>query len=287
MEHRLTPAGLHLAREESHDPLKPSDPLRRKGSATTPIPSQHDPSWPTGQPLLVDQVVVRRGPRTILHQVSLAFEPGHRYVLLGPSGSGKSTLLRLLNRLEDPTEGTIRLGNRPYPSLPSPLIRRSVGLVFQNPTVLPGLIRDNLAYPWRLRDQAPPDDQTLAAGLRHVGLDPSWLDRQASALSGGERQRLALLTALQNAPEFLLLDEPTSGLDPVSARRIADLLEQLAQGGLRPIAVTHHREHASWLGDQGIHLRDGQVVDAGPIEQVLQRADASGWNRSPTPELIR
>lgn len=112
----------------------------------------------------------------------------------------------------------------------------------------------------------------MASQIGEVGLDPSWLKRDAEALSGGERQRLALAVALGTNPECLAMDEPTSALDPASARQIADALSnRAAETGLRTIAVTHHRGHAPLLGDRVVVLDRGKVVAEGAVAEVLGR----------------
>jgi putative ABC transport system ATP-binding protein len=238
-------------------------------------------SWPRGLPLRLEGVRVRRGAAEVLRGLDLAFEPGRRYVIVGPSGAGKSTLLRLLNRLDDPDAGRLRIGPTPLPSLPVRAVRTGVGLVFQAPRPLPGTVRENLLYPFEVRGRRPTADGALAGALEEVGLDPLWLDRDAQGLSGGERQRLALAVALGAGPEFLALDEPTAALDPVAARRVADLLAlRSRRDGLRTIAVTHHREHAAWLGETAVVLDDGRLADLGPTAEVLARADAGLWHGS-------
>jgi putative ABC transport system ATP-binding protein len=233
--------------------------------------------WPRNQALRLEGVTVRRGAATILEGLDLSFEPGRRYVLIGASGSGKSTLLRLLNRLEDPAGGRLAIGDRPLISLPIRAVRKAVGLVFQSPRPLPGTLLENLAYPFLVRDLKRPDPSRLVRALEEVGLDRSWLDRDASALSGGERQKLAIATALGPEPEILAMDEPTSALDPASARMISERLATRAESGLRTIVVTHNREQAPRLGDWTVRLERGRVVDQGPTDEVLARADASVW----------
>lgn len=235
-------------------------------------------SWPRGRPLRLEGATVRRGSATILDGLDLAFEPGRRYVLIGASGSGKSTLLRLLNRLDDPDEGRVLIGETALARLPSRVVRTAVGLVFQAPRPLPGTLLDNLAYPHAVRGRPIPETSKLADALGEVGLDPAWLDRDASTLSGGERQRLAIATALGLEPEILALDEPTSALDPASAERVAELLDRRSRSSaLRTIVVTHNREQAARLGDWTVRLEAGKVVDQGPTAEVLARADASVW----------
>ena len=225
-------------------------------------------------------MTVVRGSTEILDRLDLVFEPGRRYVLIGASGAGKSTLLRLLNRLDDPDQGRLAIGDRSLVDLPVRLVRSSVGLVFQAPRPLPGRLLDNLAYPFLIRGREVPETTRLAEALVEVGLDPAWLDRDAAALSGGERQKLAIAVALGLDPEILALDEPTSALDPASARKIAELLAGRAGIGLRTIVVTHNREQAPHLGDWTVRLEAGKVVDQGPTGEVLARADGVVWNQA-------
>jgi putative ABC transport system ATP-binding protein len=232
--------------------------------------------WPRDQPLRLERVHARRGGVDVLRGIDLTFAPGSRTTLIGPSGSGKSTLLRLLNRLADPSSGQILLGLTPITAFPVSLLRLRIGLVFQTPRPLPGTVLDTLSYPHTLNGQSSPRDP--AGALDEVGLDPAWLDRDASALSGGERQRLALAVALQTEPAILALDEPTSALDPASARRVAELLRRRSErDGLTTIVVTHNRDQTPWLGDRTVALDAGRVVDEGLTADVLARADASFW----------
>ncbi len=241
---------------------------------TRPRLSPH-PSWPRGQTLQLNHVRVERGGHLILDDVNVAFEPGFRYVLIGPSGAGKSTLIRLLNRLDDPSNGQVSIGETPLPRLPTMAVRSGVGMVFQAPQSLEGSIADNLAYPFEVRGLPRPSNRALSGWLEEVGLDPDWVGREARGLSGGERQRLAIARALVISPEILVLDEPTSALDPVSARRIAELLERECEAlGLRTITICHQREHARWLGETAVMMESGRVVDVGPIGEVLARHEA-------------
>ena len=231
---------------------------------------------PLRRPLILHDVHARRAGTEVLRGVRLEFPAGSRTTIIGPSGAGKSTLLRLLNRLTDPSSGRITLGETPISAYPVPTLRRTIGLVLQSPRPLPGLVIENLAYPHSLNGQLPFSDDVAA--LSEVGLDPSWLGRDAAGLSGGERQRLALAVALGVGPAILGLDEPTSALDPSSARRVADALRLRSdRDGLTTIAVTHNRDHAAWLGDVTVVLDSGRVVDRGPTAEVLARDDASFW----------
>lgn len=234
--------------------------------------------WPRGEPIRLEGVGLRRGGADLLRGIDLTFEPGLSYVIAGPSGAGKSSLLRLLNRLDDPTSGRLLVGAIPMVQIPVRALRTGVGLVFQSPRALPGTVAENLSYPAAVRGRVAPEAGVLAGALVEVGLNPAWLDRDVGLLSGGERQRLALATALLAGPEVLALDEPTSALDPATAHRVAELLRQRSRrDGLRVVAVTHHREHAAWLGERVVMLDAGRVVDEGPTSEVLARAEATAW----------
>jgi putative ABC transport system ATP-binding protein len=243
-----------------------------------------DSAWPRGRPIRLEGVTVRRGSNEIIKGLDLTFEADRRYVLIGASGAGKSTLLRLLNRLDDPDEGRVLVGEIPLASLPVQVVRAAVGLVFQAPRPLPGTLRENLGFSHVIRRRAVPEASMLAEALDEVGLDPAWLDRDASALSGGERQRLAIATALGLEPEILALDEPTSALDPAAAQRVAAALARRSESGLRTIVVTHNREQAARLGDWTVRLEAGRVVDQGPTAEVLARADSTVWDESARPD---
>src|SRR6266849_835152 len=149
----------------------------------------------------------------ILHDISLEVERGGALALIGPSGSGKSTLLRCLNRLVEPTGGSVRFDGRDIRALDPRDLRRRAALVMQTPVLFEGTVRDNL----RVRPAGTPGDfseASLASAAVEVGLDAGLLDRDAATLSGGEKQGVTIARALLRDPQALLLDEPTSALDP-------------------------------------------------------------------------
>jgi putative ABC transport system ATP-binding protein len=179
-----------------------------------------------------------------------------RLVVLGRSGSGKSTLLRLLNRLEEPLEGTILFQGRPLRGYDPLALRRKVALVLQTPVMFEGTVRDNLRT--RPRAAPAPEDAWLAATLDDVGLSTDFLARSAEALSVGEKQRVCLARALVPRPEVLLLDEPTSALDPRSLGVIADLILTLAaRRDLAIVTATHQPDLVRRLGGEVLLLEGG------------------------------
>jgi putative ABC transport system ATP-binding protein len=218
--------------------------------------------------------VIKQG-RTVLSDVTLSFEPGGKYAILGPSGAGKTTLLRLLNRLEDPTAGALWFCGTPYVQLSAITLRRRAAMVFQVPAIFPGSVRDNLSTPLRLQRR---DGEIDPADVRHAlelaGLDAGMLERDAAALSTGEKQRVCIARALMTRPEILLLDEPTA------ARRLIESIVHLSRtGGLTLIMVSHQPEHARGFGGEVVLLVGGRVVEQTDAEQFFV-APATDQGRS-------
>jgi len=215
--------------------------------------------------------------RAIIRNVSFSVKVGELFVIAGPSGSGKSTLLRLANRLLVPTTGTIRLDGQDISELEVTALRRKVGLAQQSPALFPGTVLENVLYGPRLANPeraGQPDygeEHMLALEcLSLSGLDDGFSSRKADKLSEGEMQRVAIARVLANQPEVLLLDEPTASLDPTSTLTVEKHVQRLKE--VQEIAilfVTHDVEQAKRIGDRGILLVDGQIVDEGPLPKLF------------------
>lgn len=204
----------------------------------------------------LDQVAVERGRARILTDVSCEIARGAT-AIVGPSGAGKSSLLRLLNRLGNPAEGTIRFRGSDVRTLDVLWLRRDVALVPQLPALLAGTVEDNLRYAAELarRRVDAPDV------LRRSGLDESFSQREATRLSVGEQQRVMLARALSQQPSVLLLDEPTSALDPDSRETVERTISGLRRdSGLSLILVTHDAAQAERLADRSLRLDGGRVL---------------------------
>jgi putative ABC transport system ATP-binding protein len=205
-----------------------------------------------------------------LLNVNVEIRAGVCTVIVGPSGAGKSTLLRLLDRLEEPSAGQILFHDKPLPSYDVLALRRRVGLLQQQPTLLGETVREDVAT-------ARPDltDEEAVALLERAGLDGAFLARETDSLSGGEAQRVCLARTLSVGPEVLLADEPTSALDEFAGATVERTLRTLVHDGLTTLLVTHDLRQAGRLADDLVVVLGGNVVAAGPAEQVFADAQDS------------
>lgn len=210
-------------------------------------------------------VSLTREGRSVLADITLAIPRGSFCVLIGPSGAGKSSLLRLLNRLDDPSAGSILRRGEALSAQPVRQLRREVGFVFQRSVMFPGSVRDNLAAALSVVGPLPADlDERARAALAAVDLDATLLDRPAAELSGGEQQRVAVARALMTGPQVLLLDEPTASLDVESAEHLMRTLAGLRRTqGLSLVMVSHRLEEARACASQVVMLEAGRIVESG------------------------
>ena len=206
--------------------------------------------------------------RTLVRDVSIQVTAGEVLAVVGPSGAGKSSFLRLLNRLDEPTAGTVLLKAKDYRAIAPQELRRRIGMVMQTAYLFPGTVSTNIAFGPSQRGEALAAAQ-IASLLERVGL-PGFERRDVGNLSGGEAQRVALARALVNAPEVLLLDEPTSALDEVSVRGIEELLVGIVQERrMASVIVTHNRTQAARLAGRTMVMEAGRLVAIGPTGEVL------------------
>ncbi|MEV6138278.1 ABC transporter ATP-binding protein [Nocardia sp. NPDC051990] len=201
----------------------------------------------------LDRVSVTHGETPILTDISVTFPGGRCTAVVGPSGTGKTTLLRLLNRLDEPSGGTVLLDDVPIARLPVPDLRRRVGLVPQRPTLLTEIVGDEIRV-GRTDLAADRIDTVLA----RVGL-PDFRDRRCLELSGGQAQRVCLARALAVEPEVLLLDEPTSALDAESAVAVATLIRDHTATGGGVVLVSHDTAFVTDVADDIRTLQHGHL----------------------------
>ncbi|MBP2157923.1 D-methionine transport system ATP-binding protein [Asticcacaulis solisilvae] len=212
-----------------------------------------------------------------LSDVTLDIVPGEVFGIVGASGSGKSTLVRLINRLERPTSGRVRVGGQDLAGLNARQLsdlRHKLGMIFQQFGLLSSkTARQNVLFALQLAkprldvaDHARVDDLLARVGLSdHAHKYPA-------QLSGGQKQRVAIARALANSPDILLCDEPTSALDPEATQGVLDLLAELNRDlKLTVVLVTHEMDVVRRICDRVAVLDHGRLVEAGPVSQVLFR----------------
>ena len=205
--------------------------------------------------------------------------PSHRcVVLLGSSGSGKTTLVRMVNRMVEPSAGSVLIDGDDVRAADPVRLRRSIGYVLQSGGLLPHrTVADNVATVPVLGGVTRREALSRAAGLlERVGLDPRLAVRYPSQLSGGQQQRVGVARALAADPYILLMDEPFGAVDPIVRRELQDeLLRLQAELGKTIVFVTHDVDEAFRLGDEVVVLkRQAQVAQRGtPAEILAEPAD--------------
>ena len=207
------------------------------------------------------------GPTEVhaLRDVDLSVARGELVAVMGPSGSGKTTLLTIAGSLEEPSSGSVLVNGVDLATASrsdrAKVRRRSIGYVFQDFNLLPGLTAlENVTLPLEL-------DGSSATSARAAGLEAlgelgvaEQADRYPDELSGGERQRVAIARAIVGERELLLADEPTGALDSVNGEAVMRLLRAATQRAVAGVVVTHEAQLASWA-DRVVFIRDGRIVD--------------------------
>ena len=207
--------------------------------------------------------------------VSFDVRRGEIFCIMGLSGSGKSTLVRHVNRLIEPTAGTITLLGQDVLGLSEAELRdvraRKVGMVFQHMALFPHRsVRDNVAYPLEIRGEPKLRRwQVSQRMLSMVGLD-GFEDRFPTELSGGMQQRVGLARALASDPDVLLMDEPFSALDPLIRRQLQDQFLELSEHLHKTtLFITHDLDEAIRLGTRIAIMKDGRIVQIGTAEDIV------------------
>ena len=220
------------------------------------------------------------GTNHALKNISMELYTNKITAFIGPSGCGKSTFLKTLNRMNDlvpnvKIEGEVLLDNENIydQRVDTTLLRKKVGMVFQQPNPFPMSIYDNVAYGPRthgIRSRAKLDE-IVENSLRSAAIWDEVKDRlkkSALGLSGGQQQRLCIARALANEPEVLLMDESTSALDPISTSKIEDLAVELKEK-YTVIMVTHNMQQAARVSDKTAFFLLGELVEFGDTEKIF------------------
>ena len=228
----------------------------------------------------VEHLNLHFGDHPVLKDINMQVRSNAVTALIGPSGCGKSTFLKTLNRMQDlvpsaKIEGLITIdGEDIYaPGVDTTLLRKKVGMVFQQPNPFPMSIYDNIAYGPRIHGVKDKKrlDEIVEKSLRAAAIFDEVKDRlkkSALGLSGGQQQRLCIARALAVEPKILLMDEPTSALDPISTTKIEDLMESLKQK-YTVVIVTHNMQQAARISDETAFFLVGEVVEFDSTETIF------------------
>lgn len=230
----------------------------------------------------VQHLNLHYGENHALKEVNMEIRENAITAFIGPSGCGKSTFLKCLNRMNDlvpiaRVDGTILLdGENIYdPKVDTTLLRKKVGMVFQQPNPFPMSIYDNIAYGPRIHGVKSKAklDEIVETSLRGAAIFDEVKDRLkkfALGLSGGQQQRLCIARALAVEPEVLLMDEPTSALDPISTLKIEELMEDLKKK-YTVVVVTHNMQQAARVSDDTAFFLVGEVVEMDSTNNIFSR----------------
>jgi polar amino acid transport system ATP-binding protein len=211
------------------------------------------------------------GTLEVLRSISLGVQEGEVIGLIGASGSGKSTLLRCINRLEEPTSGTVRFQNKEITPESVNLVRREIGMVFQRFHLFPHLtaLENVTLAPRKVRNvPAARAESEGRALLAQVKLTDK-ADAYPAELSGGQQQRVAIARALALNPALLLFDEPTSALDPELVGEVLEVMRDLARQGRTMLVATHEMGFCREVANRVLFLDGGRILEEGSPEQVF------------------
>ena len=213
------------------------------------------------------------GDLEVLKGISTNVDAGQVIAVIGPSGSGKSTFLRCLNKLEEPTGGTVEIAGFNITDKKADIraARQEIGMVFQHFHLFPHLtVLGNLTYaPMKVKGETKAQAEEKARTLlKRVGLSEK-ADSYPASLSGGQKQRVAIARALAMEPKLMLFDEPTSALDPEMVKEVLDVMKDLAKSGMTMIVVTHEMGFAREVADRVLFLDQGKLVEEGTPDEFF------------------
>ncbi|TMW70072.1 ABC transporter ATP-binding protein [Alteribacter natronophilus] len=210
--------------------------------------------------------------------LNFSVEEGEFFVLIGPSGCGKTTTMKMINRLIEPSEGTIRIGGEDISSTDIKTLRWNIGYVLQQIALFPHMtVAENIAIVPEMKgwDKKKTNDR-IDELLEMVGMEPdTYRDRKPKELSGGQQQRIGVIRALAGDPDILLMDEPFSALDPISRKQLQDDFRKLQQEIKKTIVfVTHDMDEALALGSRICVMREGKIVQTDTPEKLISQPES-------------
>ncbi|MBQ4536242.1 MAG: phosphate ABC transporter ATP-binding protein [Lachnospiraceae bacterium] len=232
--------------------------------------------------IVAEHLHLHYGEKHALKDINMNISAGAVTAFIGPSGCGKSTFLKTLNRMNDLVDG-VKIEGKVYldgediygPKVETTLLRKKMGMVFQQPNPFPMSIYDNIAYGPRIHGikNKAKLDEIVERSLKDAAIFDEVKDRlkkSALGLSGGQQQRLCIARALAVEPEILLMDEPTSALDPISTLKIEELMEELKKK-YTVIVVTHNMQQATRVSDYTAFFLVGEVVEFDTTDNIFSR----------------
>ncbi len=223
----------------------------------------------------LDHLSKRYGPDAVVRDLTLTVHDGELLIVLGGSGCGKTTTLKMINRLVEPTSGTVRLGGTDTSTIPPHELRRRIGYVFQQVGLFPHMtVAENVAVTPSLLGWSPARTRArIDELLALVELDPALVrNRCPDELSGGQQQRVGVARALAAGPAVMLLDEPFGALDPLTRERLQESFLRIRRDtGLTAVFVTHDMAEALMLGDRIAVMHEGRLEQIGTPHDLLTR----------------
>lgn len=232
--------------------------------------------------IITENLNLYYGENHALKDINMKIREGAITAFIGPSGCGKSTFLKTLNRMNDLVD-CVRIEGKVYldgediydPKVDTTLLRKKMGMVFQQPNPFPMSIYDNIAYGPRIHGikNKAALDEIVERSLRGAAIFDKVKDRlkkSALGLSGGQQQRLCIARALAVEPEILLMDEPTSALDPISTLKVEELMEELKKD-YTVVVVTHNMQQAARVSDYTAFFLVGEVIEFDTTDNIFSR----------------
>ncbi|MBW1606182.1 amino acid ABC transporter ATP-binding protein [Lactobacillus sp. Sy-1] len=222
----------------------------------------------------VKNLVKNYGSNHVLKNVDFQVQKNEVVVIIGPSGSGKSTLLRTLNKLEEPTSGSVVIDGKDIadPKTDINKVRENIGMVFQHFNLFNNLsVGDNIMLaPVELKKENKAEAVKQAQELLKIVNLSQKFDAKVQSLSGGQKQRIAIARALAMNPDIMLFDEPTSALDPEMVGDVLQVMKRLAKDGMTMVVVTHEMGFAREVADRVVFVDEGKILESGTPEDIFE-----------------